>query len=300
MPRCAEAHRARSSRAGWTLVVAALIAAATVWTGCVLEVNAIGGADDGGAGVRDGAGDRRDARVEDATVDSSTSGDGGHPTDADAADGGFVDAGTDAGVPDAGPPFCDRGDSTLSLCLRFEDDLVDDSATGHSVRAAGHTFATGRVGRGLSLSGGSDVWVSQGGELTATPFTIELWVRPRALPSSGRTGIMDLDGEWGVFIYPGGDVACRTAIDEAIAADVLEVGTTTHVACVFSGSEERTYIDGTLRASRPTTWSGNRTTGELRLGGNAPSGDDFDGIFDELRIFTAARSDPDIAAAAAR
>ncbi len=41
-----------------------------------------------------------------------------------------------------------------------------------------------------------------------TALTLEMWVYPDAIPAAGRAGLFDNDGQYGMFVYPGGTVHC--------------------------------------------------------------------------------------------
>jgi hypothetical protein len=232
--------------------------------------------------VRDGTLDAADTQVPDAEM-----------RDADATDGTGHDAGTDTITPDAGSSFCESGDPLL--CVRFEDSLADESAAAHTMRESGLTYADGRAGRAGVFGPGMEAWIEQDGDLTGEPLTVELFLKPSALPDSGRMGVWDIGGQHSAWVRDGASFSCRSIrVDAALSID-----TWTHVACVFDGDSSMAYVDGVLAATGSSS-PGTPGPGDIRIGADNPDGDYFEGLIDEMRIFRGVRSPADIAAAAAR
>jgi hypothetical protein len=219
--------------------------------------------------------------------------------DSQPADGSAADA-----VPaDAQPPageFCDPADPTLVGCFRFEDTVADDPAARLEVIAEGVGFDQGVSGRAAVFTAGSDLHISETPALDLAAFTIEMWVRPDALPvDPARAALLDNDVQYNVIIFGGAEVRCRGNGD-AILPGALTVGVWTHVACVHDGQSITLYIDGverdTATAGPPATSAGNGTN----IGSDAPNGgDDFLGRIDELRVWNRARTPDEICEAAA-
>lgn len=137
----------------------------------------------------------------------------------------------------------------------------------------------------------------------ATLVTYEMWVRPSQLPSTGRVGLVELDGVYGVFIYAGGEVRCRLSLgglaDDPVSTAAVSVGTWTHLACVVDAGVARLYVDG-LEADAQSYTSGLPARGGVfTIGSNAPTVDEnFIGDIDGVRIWARALTDAEIAAAA--
>ena len=82
------------------------------------------------------------------------------------------------------------------------------------------------------------------------------------------------------------------------AANALPTSSWTHVACSFDGTVLRIYVNGAVAAFE--SGSGSVTTAGtngLAIGSNSPSGDNFAGLIDDLRIWRIARTAAQICAA---
>jgi len=222
--------------------------------------------------------------------------DAGPGEDAGPQEDGSADA-ADAAGPDAVvEPFCDRGNPDLVACYRFEGNVEDGSGYSNHGTATGVTFATGIAGQAVGTVPGSDIAVPESVSLDcATALTIEAWVWPQELPASGRAGVIDNDGQYGLFIHPGGDLYCTTTQSWLVAAAAVAAGQWQHLACVYDGSALRLYRDGVELAWQAQT--GGIPTGSsngVRIGENNPPGDHFTGLIDGLRVWCVARGAADL------
>ena len=135
-------------------------------------------------------------------------------------------------------------------------------------------------------------------DLDLDAVTVEMWVRPDALPptAQARTGLFDNDGQYSVFLFGDGTVHCLASGE--IEAVGLAVGTWTHVACVHNGLSVTLYIDGAALATALAGPLGLMPNGS-NIGSNSPDGNDrFIGRIDELRIFRRARTPDELCEAA--
>jgi hypothetical protein len=208
----------------------------------------------------------------------------------------------DASTPDAGPPaapLCDPADPALVGCFGFEDATGDASGSALAVSAVNVGFDQGVSGRAAVFTAASVLRLPETSDLDLAAVTVEMWVRPDALPvGAARAGLFDNDGQYSVFLFGGATVRCL-ATSEVEAAGVLSVGTWTHVACVHDGLSVTLYIDGSLRATVPAGPLGQMFNGS-NIGGNSPDGSDhFVGRIDELRIWSRARTSGELCEAAA-
>jgi hypothetical protein len=181
--------------------------------------------------------------------------------------------------------------------------LADSSGNGLHGTISGATWtASGKYGGALSFDGVNDwVTVADNNLLDLTGgLTLMAWVRPDV--ASGVRDVLVKEGT-GVDVYnlyarnwrglPEGNVLVggsnRTAEGSALAA-----GTWVHLAATYDGATLRYYTNGSLLAS--TTISGSIATsgGALRIGGNSLWGEFFDGLIDEVRIYSRALSAAEI------
>jgi hypothetical protein len=214
-------------------------------------------------------------------------------------DGGSADA-----APLAAP--CEADEPSLAACYRFEAAAApvqphDESGNGNDGVAAGVTFVAGRPGAGQAIvtSATSSVRVPDSDSLDpADALTLEVWIRPTALPVSGRAGLVDNNGQYGLFVASTGEVRCAIGSNVLVGLDV-PTGNWTHLACTFDGATIALYQDGrpVVNADSDERLVTSRTDG-LAIGQNSPDGDPFDGAIDDVRIWSSARSAAQICAAA--
>jgi hypothetical protein len=273
--------RARESGTRAALLVAAFACACNALSGAA-DLTVGEAAPDGGVPAR---------ASPDAAV--GPGGDAATP-DARPADGG--DAGTDAAV-DA---FCDEASADLLLCMTMEGALADQSVHGlQPSTATGVTFDAGRVGLAGVFTVDSFVAIAEADAMAAPTYTTEAFVLLRSLPSTARGVVVDFDGRFSMAITSGGQLACRGG-GVPVTGGAISLGKWVHVACVEDGtSTVRLYVDGTQAASSassPISLTGNGAA----VGMNAPSGENLDGLIDELRVWTSVRSAAQIAESAKR
>jgi hypothetical protein len=210
--------------------------------------------------------------------------------------------------PDAAPAPspCDRPEPSLAACYRFEVLTApvqphDDSGNRNHGVATGVGFVAGRPGAGQAMvtSAASSVRIPDSESLDpAAALTLEAWIRPTALPVSGRAGLLDNNGQYGLFVASSGEVRCAVG-SNVLAGLHVQTGTWTHVACSFDGETIALFQDGRLTVSADSDEKliTSRSDG-LTLGHNSPDGDPFDGALDDVHIWSTARSPAQICAAA--
>jgi hypothetical protein len=79
-------------------------------------------------------------------------------------------------------------------------------------------------------------------------------------------------------------------IAEALAPAPVKVGTWTHLAMTWDQSQVKVYVDGTEMSAQAATGPIAGSTGPLRIGGNGVSGQFFNGLIDEVRVFDRVRT----------
>jgi hypothetical protein len=183
--------------------------------------------------------------------------------------------------------------------------LTDRSGRGHTGTVSGATWSTqGRFGGALSFDGVNDwVTVADTAALDLTgALTLEAWVRPTALAAWRTILLKEQTGGlvYALYVTETGSRAngyLRIGSELGLSAPApLAANTWTHVALTYDGAAMRLYVDGTQVATRSQTGAITASSGVLRIGGNAPWGEYFQGLIDEVRIYNRALTQAQIAA----
>jgi hypothetical protein len=183
---------------------------------------------------------------------------------------------------------------------------ADASPTGNTATLVGATWATGRYGAALSISGSGFAEAPDKDVLTlGTNATLAAWVylngAPTELASIVNKWSQTLEDEYlfgltagrNLFFAwhtSGGNIYGTPAFNDATASAQVPVNVWTHVAVVRSGSDVRFYLNGVLSS----TVSGmdaqpfRNGTNTIRIGGQTRGGMSrpFPGRIDEVRIYS--------------
>jgi hypothetical protein len=247
--------------------------------------------------------------ADDSSTDAPPSSDGASPSSSPTetgappiVDGNEKDGGVIADSSNDGPrkeALCPQR-ADLVACFGFDGDALDGSNLRTALMASDNVT--------FPMTGGRE---NQAVRLTLTPksnlrfpfkqfvntarATIELWFRPETLSTSNRKLLVDMEGRFGVLIETDATIHCRNVE----ATTKATIGTWTHVACVNNGTTMTAYVNGISEASANNTLG---TTSEwIGIGQDSTSGNDgFDGMIDNLRFWSEARTPAEVAAAAAR
>jgi len=159
--------------------------------------------------------------------------------------------------------------------------------------------ASGKFGRALSFDGVNDrVDVPDAASLDlSTGMTMEAWVKPTT-NAGWRTALMKERGANLLYaLYASNGVAPNaenfTTAENAVnapAAKALALNAWTHLASTYDGTTLRLFVNGEQVATKAATGAMPNTTGALRIGGNAPWGEYFSGLIDEVRVYNRALS----------
>ena len=227
----------------------------------------------------------------------------GGPLDMQADDMGPLDMGPlDMGPLDMGPPPLCEPTEGLVGCYPFDGTapFADRSGLGNDLVATAVTIGPGAIGDGAWLNAGSSLFAPDSPSLDPSDaFSVDLWLWVDAFPGSQRSGVLDKNGQFGIFIYPGGVLRC-TGGGGAAEVTGLSASEWMHIGCTHDGSTIRLYVDGTERAavSSGAPGGGNEA---LHLGEDSPDGDDqLAGRLDDVRLWTRTLPAERIAASAAR
>ena len=178
--------------------------------------------------------------------------------------------------------------------------VTDGSGSGNTGTISGATWTTqGRFGLALAFDGVNDLVVIAGvASLNLTAgMTLEGWIYPTASQSGWRT-IMQREVDAYFLnastaagpLRPGGGAIINGGVSLATGPTASPVGSWTHVALTYDGAMLRLYVNGAAVASQPAAGTVEANTNPLRIGGNVPYGEYFQGIIDEVRVYNRALS----------
>jgi hypothetical protein len=174
---------------------------------------------------------------------------------------------------------------------------ADLTANNNAGAISGAGWASGKAGMGLSFDGVNDVvTVNDSGTLDlTTAMTIEMWVNPRTLSGWRTLALKERSSNIAYGMYantganrPNGEVFTSAGWTESLGTAQLALNQWTHLAVTYDGAALRYFVNGTQVASRPATGAILVSADPLRIGGNLVWGEYFDGIIDELRIYSRA------------
>lgn len=206
---------------------------------------------------------------------------------------------TPAPTPTAGP-FCDPADADLGACYRFESNGADESQYVVNAALTSVAFAPFNNGDAAELSAGSGIEVADSIVWDGPELTVEMFVRADSLPATGRAGLLDKDGQMGIFLRPDGRIYCVSGgVGLVTTTNAIATAVWTHVACVIAPTTIALHLDGVLDAAAIPTGGIGANGGPIRVGEDSPSGNDqLLGGVDSLRVWRRARTVAEICAAA--
>lgn len=206
--------------------------------------------------------------------------------------GSLAPAATSSGAPCAS--------SDLALCFTFESSPNDESATKlQPAMAAGIGFVPGKLGNAAAFQAGSALRFAPSAvfDLPADAATIEAWIS--RTPTGADAVVFDDDERFSLTIDAGGHVWCKSSGGAVVGATFIPGGKWVHVACVIDKGTMRAYLDGVVDAIGTGAVAPAVTpTAAAAVGGNSPSGEEFNGTIDLLRVFRTARTPEQIASSA--
>ncbi|MBA3499956.1 MAG: LamG domain-containing protein [Myxococcota bacterium] len=202
-------------------------------------------------------------------------------------------------------PFCDPADLTLLACYEFEGTANDASPHALHATMTNLTFVPGKVAQALQFGVNSAADVADSSVIDVASLTLEAWVHPFQLPGTGaRTGIVDMDGQWGLFLHePTGRLQCTMAGGISMQIDaMIPVNAWTHVACTYGAGTTTIYVNGVKRFQQGG--GGVLATGGTSgysLGADNPpgSGSRINGLIDQMRIFSRVLTEAEVCQSAA-
>ncbi len=165
------------------------------------------------------------------------------------------------------------------------------------------TLTEGKLGQGISFSGGSSVTVANHATINpGSAWTLSTWVYPRDTTAGNDQYPLikgTTFGEWLDFCIncnsSSGYIVIPIAWDDVrrtyYTGITLTINTWAHLTQTFDGTTFRVYKDGVLLYSDTNVGSGvNGVSGTFTIGGQAAGTVPFNGIVDETRLYNRALS----------
>jgi hypothetical protein len=194
----------------------------------------------------------------------------------------------------------DDGSSGLVAAFSFDQGegttLFDSSGNGLNGAIAGAAWAAGRNGGALAFDGVDDwVTVNDHALLDVTRLTVSAWVKPTVRTPWMTVVMKETPDGLAYALYanndvsrPAGEILVNGVIRVAQGTAAVATTAWTHLAYTFDGANMRMYVNGVL--VRTVARAGNIavSTGPLRIGGNGPWGEHFNGLIDDVRVYNRA------------
>jgi chitodextrinase len=177
---------------------------------------------------------------------------------------------------------------------------VDSSGNNNTGTIDGAAWTTaGRFGNALVFNGSARVTVGDAASLQPTTgMTLEAWVNPSAVTSVWRDVIYK--GNDNYFLEAtstnGGAPGAGGTFGEVYGAAPLPANTWTHLAVTYDMATLRLYVNGVEVSSVARTESLATSTYPLEIGGDSIYGQYFEGMIDEVRVYSVALSQAQIQA----
>jgi fibronectin type 3 domain-containing protein len=183
---------------------------------------------------------------------------------------------------------------------------ADSAGTSHGSLVNGPVWTAGILGAGLSLDGIDD-HVTTGFAQHLPNWSVAVWVWGTAVPGSGpASGPVQREANFQInWNHPDANFRGAAALRVggnwyAARFGTLAAGTWYHVTATYDGQTLRAYRDGVLITSNASPFgAADADSRTVFLGRHATRAQYFGGAFDDVRIYSRALSDSEVAALAA-
>jgi len=153
----------------------------------------------------------------------------------------------------------------------------------------GPTWAAGKYGNAINFDGIND-YVTIGDLDLTGPFTVSFWASADNLGNDCHGSVVMKRFDYGLELCNGvmqGQVGTGTGgFDATLAYTVSQIGVWNYYALTFDGATARLYVNGSLVDTAPKTHGSNNNP--LMIGTWDTTSEFFDGLIDEVRIYTRA------------
>ena len=197
-------------------------------------------------------------------------------------------------IPSSKPPV-----AAYSLDEGEGEVAHDSSGNGHEATIHGAEWAGGKYGTALRFDASKHDYLSipDSPELQLSDgFTLEAWVRPasaRATPILAKetaesfSYMLDAGGESSG--KPEGFVLDESSTASVADSEEIPPRAWSYLTLTSDGEDLRLYVNGKLVATAAAK-SAQSSEGDLEIGGDQVFGDYFDGLIDEVRVYSRALS----------
>lgn len=150
-------------------------------------------------------------------------------------------------------PVTCPSDQALVACYLFDDGwdgdiLIDGAPDGLHGEMSGATEVPGRRGSAAATAELTTIAVAAPQLARSAAWSVSAWVRPTAYPAGPRSGVLDRNGDYGVFVLQSGVAHCG-GVPGLAGTTQLPLGTWSHITCVWEEpTAVRLYVDGALEA----------------------------------------------------
>ena len=204
---------------------------------------------------------------------------------------------------------CTTTDSTLRLCLDFDDTRTgaDGSGLSHDAMCTAVTVMTRDQEKAAQLSAASRMTVAETPDLDITSnLTVSLWAHPNGLPMKGKAyWALDNNKQYFVEYLENGKFRCgagNTTIDARLG---VQPSNWYHVGCTFDQPHQslKIYVNGHLAGCKALATAIPTDGAEgLAVGGNLNAGSSFSepfvGGLDNIEVFARTFSEHEMCDAA--
>ena len=161
----------------------------------------------------------------------------------------------------------------------------------------GANWTQGKYGHALNYDGLSNLVVIGYSPTLDLPvaMTEEAWIYPTASRTSWETILhretdayyLHASSPAGPMVPAGG--ATFNNVEQYVAAPgPIPINTWTHLAVTYDGAIMRFYVNGVQRVTKSQSGGIESNSNPLRIGGNVPYGQYFQGRIDEVRVYSRA------------